>query len=630
MIDYDYGLSPEKNARYLLYFEEVMREKWDYKNLSTKERKNIEKTLNIIFDMTNGGKWEKILEFLKTYGDGERDRIIMEIMRKVKEKERQIKITGLKVNNFVDNVLLFWEDQPFFYDRSGTFWIWKQDETRWDMIDEVDMMNAIDKNLNMFGQTVSSYLKSGYLESFKRVGRLKHPKEPKRKWTQFRNKVFDIETKETFRASPEYWFCNPIMWEIGDSSECPTMDKLFVEWCGEKNKETLYELIAYCCYTDYPIHLIFCLIGGGRNGKSSFLKLLSKFIGMDNSCSTELDLIIENRFESYKLYKKLIALMGETDFGKMSRTSLIKKLSGQDLIGYEAKNKTPFDGYNYAKIIIASNSLPTSEDSSDGFYRRWMIVDFPNKFKEGIDIIESIPDVEFNNLARKVLEILPQLLSKGFFSYQGTISERKKKYVMASNPLPYFIDYACDRDMSENVFIRYSELYAEYSRYLKKMGRRIVSKKEFSKILEEEGYEIRRTTKEINGKFQNDRWIENLRLKSNYNIEIMHKKAYDSCVPYDLGLSQRTSIGTQVGVPLQLVQTSQMSSKLDIKKSSDSYDTPFKYKLGFSNKKMLCHKGHNEYLIHHKCFNCGGTPCSDWYLGKPICADCLKGMEAQK
>ena len=44
----------------------------------------------------------------------------------------------------------------------------------------------------------------------------------------------------------------------------------------------------------------------------------------------------------------------------------------------------------FAKIIINSNSLPNSLDTSDGFYRRWLIVNFPNEFPEGRDIIATI------------------------------------------------------------------------------------------------------------------------------------------------------------------------------------------------------------------------------------------------
>ena len=78
--------------------------------------------------------------------------------------------------------------------------------------------------------------------------------------------------------------------------------------------------------------------------------------------------------------------MGETNFSELNKTSILKKLTGQDVIGFEYKNKNPFDGFNYAKILIATNNLPTTTDKTIGFYRRWFIIDFPNRFSEEKDI----------------------------------------------------------------------------------------------------------------------------------------------------------------------------------------------------------------------------------------------------
>ena len=113
---------------------------------------------------------------------------------------------------------------------------------------------------------------------------------------------------------------------------------------------------------------------------------------------------------------------------------LLKKLTGQDPIGAEFKGKQPFDFVNYAKLCIGSNSLPSSTDTSDGFYRRWTIVNFDNNFREGKDILKTIPEVEYNNLARKVTLILPELLDKGMFTNQGSIEQRMKDFIFASNP----------------------------------------------------------------------------------------------------------------------------------------------------------------------------------------------------
>ena len=103
------------------------------------------------------------------------------------------------------------------------------------------------------------------------------------------------------------------------------------------------------------------------------------------------------------------------------------------------KNKDPFEEKNYAKIIIATNNLPATTDKTIGFYRRWLIIDFPNQFSEKIDILDEIPEEEYQALALKCVHILKDVLEKREFFNEGSIEDRMKKYEDKSNPLERFL-----------------------------------------------------------------------------------------------------------------------------------------------------------------------------------------------
>jgi len=434
------------------------------------------------------------------------------------ERHKELQTVKIKIDNYIDNANYFYEYQPFFYDDVGIFWFWNDEGSRYEQMDDVDVMNKLDDTLGLEGQTVNSGIKYNYLEAFKRVGRKHKPQDAPVKWIQFKNKAYSINSGLMYSVTPDYFFTNPIPYSFGKSSETPIMDKLFEEWVGKTNITLMYEIIAYCCYRGYPMQVLFSLVGNGRNGKSCFLRLLSRFIGQENLCSTELDLLVgrnSSRFESFKLYKKLICLMGETNFGTLNNSSLLKKLTGGDMIGFEMKNKKPFDDYNYAKMLIASNSLPSSEDTSEGFYRRWVIIEFPNQFPEGKDILDTIPEQEYANLVNKVTQILPNLLKKGSFTNQGSIKERTMKYILSSNPLSIFIEKACIKD--ENEFVSYGKLYTAYVKFLKDNKKRKVKMKEFKSALEDEGFWVERTSKRNeDDSFKNGNWINGLDLKTNY------------------------------------------------------------------------------------------------------------------
>lgn len=343
----------------------------------------------------------------------------------------------------------FLKINPIYYDSSKTWWIWDHNKFMWLLIDETDVINAINKKTTI--NTLNSKEKNEMLEGLKQEGRLIAPKNLPKTWVQFKNKIIDIETDEWIYASPEYFATNPIPFELSNEDSTPIMDKIFEEWVGKEYVETLYEIISYCLIPSYPIHRLFCFIGSGLNGKSKFLELVSRFIGQSNIATSELDSLLMSRFEITRLHKKLVCLMGETNFNEMKKTAVLKKLTGGDLIGFEYKNKNPFQDYNYAKILISTNNLPATTDKTIGFYRRWMIIDFPNTFDEQKDILSDIPLQEYNNLTKKCMIILKKLLKTRTFTNEGNIEERIKKFEDRSNPFDKFFNENIHENFDTNI-----------------------------------------------------------------------------------------------------------------------------------------------------------------------------------
>lgn len=361
------------------------------------------------------------------------------------------------MDNFVDIKGMareFLKVQPLYYDENNIWWMWNWNKKKWEMIDHTDIMIRLDKASEEKMGTINPTQKSMILESLRREARKEKPRDAPKHWIQFQDSVIDLNEDRIIRRqpSPEYFITNTIPWRIGQTTATPNMDRIFEEWVGEDYVETLYEILAYCMLPDYPLNRIFALNGSGMNGKSKFLELLTTFIGDENVVSTDLDLIMKSRFEVAKLHKKLACLMGETNWNEMRKTAQLKRLCGGDKVRFEFKNKHPFDGYNYAKIIIATNSLPMTQDKTDGFYRRWMIVDFPNTFTEKKDILAEIPRVEYENLARKCINKLKKLLDRRSFHNEGSVAERRRRYEDTSNPLQRFIRERCVEDRNGFVF----------------------------------------------------------------------------------------------------------------------------------------------------------------------------------
>jgi P4 family phage/plasmid primase-like protien len=355
-------------------------------------------------------------------------------------------------NNRMNEAEQFYDSQPIYYDDAGLFWLWDKETKSWFRIrrDE-DIANLIQDSIGV--NTIDSKERNEIFQALKQVGRKYKPIPLQKTWIQFKNGIIDLKEPYVVReASPEYFTVNPIPWNIGKTDSTPVMDKIFEEWVGKDYVKTLYQILAYCLLSDYPIHRLFCFIGAGMNGKSKFLELLRIFIGDNNVTSTELDTLLSSRFEVTRLHKKLVCQMGETNFNEMSKTSILKKLTGQDLIGFEYKNKDPFEDKNTAKILISTNNLPTTTDKTIGFYRRWLIIDFPNQFSEKKDILADIPLEEYENLCLKSIKILNELLEAKEFHNEGDIETRMKKYEDHSDPLEKFIKEYTIEDLNGKIW----------------------------------------------------------------------------------------------------------------------------------------------------------------------------------
>ncbi len=385
--------------------------------------------------------------------------------------------------------------QPYFYDSSNIFWLWSNDDYCWKRIDDVDVLNMVSDMTQR--DIITSKIRQEILNALKQQGRRHIPKEPKKTWIQFKDIIIDVMTGKQFKATPEWFMTNPLPWKLGKSEDTPILDKLLHDWVVTRDKQdetyvkTLYEIISYLTLTDYPIHSIFCFTGEGMNGKGSFLRVCEKFISKENSISSDWDLLTQSNFETSTFYKKLLCCMGDIDKGIFKKTKWIKRLTGQDTIPMQFKHKARFDGKNYAKILVATNSIPETSDKSNGFYRRWCIIDFFNTFSDrGIDITETIPTVEFENLARKCINILKELLITGKFTNQGTIEERKKKYEEHTNCIEDFINEYCDENLLEDIL--FSDFWYQYNSWLKSNGLNVQSKPEVSKQLSQRNYLIKK------------------------------------------------------------------------------------------------------------------------------------------
>jgi putative DNA primase/helicase len=286
--------------------------------------------------------------------------------------------------------------------------------------------------------------------------------------------------------NPDNMFFNKIPVKYDPKADCPNIKRFLNEVTATKEDiDILLEVIGFCLYREYIIAKALMLVGGGSNGKSTFLNLLKAFLGKENVSGRSLQELEENRFAKADLHHKLANIYADLPDKALWRTGTFKMLTGRDLITAERKFQHSFTFENYAKLLFSANKVPEAYDDSDAFFRRWLIIVFPNQFiNEKADpyILQKLTTPEeLSGLLNLVLPALKRLLEKGQFSYSKTTEEIREDYIRKSSPIAAFVMDCLEVD--SDAFIIKQDLYNAFAAYCRERKIPCVTKDTFFKNL---------------------------------------------------------------------------------------------------------------------------------------------------
>jgi len=330
----------------------------------------------------------------------------------------------------------------------------------------------------------------------------------------FRNGIFDwgrLERGESPRLepSPDYLILHKIDhevdWSVFEDPNCyenlekcieertPFFRKVFQDWVGEK-WILLYEVLGYALYTKgYPFSKAVMLVGEGSNGKSTYLALLKSVLGSRNVTSITLQEIVTDKFAGGELFGKLANIYADLPQEMLRQTGRFKILTGEDYVCFDrkyAKRRVCFT--NYAKLIFSCNKLPAVTDTTLAFWRRWIVVEFPNQFPDNPKFKEEVVrHPEIPSLIALSILAFKRVLGRGRFSYQEEAADYREVWMRTVDPVYDFIRFVeergfAKRDKSGRVEER--ELYGLYVKYHNLYREdEVVPKKTFTERLESYG-----------------------------------------------------------------------------------------------------------------------------------------------
>lgn len=170
----------------------------------------------------------------------------------------------------------------------------------------------------------------------------------------------------------------------------------------------------------------------GDNGKGTLFKLLEHFLGLESVSHSSLQDLDNDRFAKADLYGKLANICGDLQSKKLSHTGNFKMLASGDIIRAQRKYGRPFDFSSHAKLIYSTNEIPESDDQTEAYFKRWIILLFDRVFRgeeKDTNLIEKLTTKdELSGLLNLALIALKQLIKDDWFRHADDIETTKRKY----------------------------------------------------------------------------------------------------------------------------------------------------------------------------------------------------------
>lgn len=287
----------------------------------------------------------------------------------------------------------------------------------------------------------------------------------------FKNGVLDV-IEDTFTDfSPEYIITNKIPHNYNPDAKNDLLDKVMNKFACEDEDvlQLLYQSVGYCFYRRNELRKSFFLLGEKRNGKSTFLDMVSTLLGEDNTANLDL-CEIGDRFKTAELNGKLANIGDDINDEWVSNTATFKKVVSGDVVTVEKKSKDPFKLRSFAKFFFSANSLPRlgrGKDSS-AVLDRLVIIPFDAKFsKKDADYDPFIKyklrkeDV-MEALIAKSIPALREVLAEQEFARCDKVAIQLEEFEKSNQPILEFFE-ELDEDDYLNEPIK--GVYQKYSTF---------------------------------------------------------------------------------------------------------------------------------------------------------------------
>jgi len=284
-----------------------------------------------------------------------------------------------------------------------------------------------------------------------------------------RNGMVDWHTGKLYDHEPAYYSTVQLPTVYASDAKCPAIDLFLRQILPADCLSMMLEWIGYCLTPTTKYQKAMIELGVGANGKGTLLNVQRALVGHTNVSNIPLQELSDHRFKRAELEGKLVNAFADLDATVLKRSSYFKMIVAGDEIDAERKYGHPFTFKPFSRLMFSANKMPTSFDRSHAFYRRLLIVPFPNKFEDDNDDTNLLAKLtvpsELSGLLNLAILSLRQLTERGYFDQPATVQSAMAEYKRISDPLVAFLEDRCYTSDTEILEVARTVLYNRYKEF---------------------------------------------------------------------------------------------------------------------------------------------------------------------
>lgn len=359
---------------------------------------------------------------------------------------------GIRVTN--DNKKIFWYN--------GRYWQDNGEEIIRYVVQQILGENACLKHLN----EVIGWIKDNY-----RLQITREQLDSDKYKIGLQNGVYDMQTHTLLPFSEEHYITALFPIKYNQLAKCPNFMKFLPEILEEKDITVIQEMFGYCFLKDYPLAIMFFLVGVGRNGKSTLLNVLIKMLGKENVSNVPIQSLCDDNFSGIDLYHKYANIVSDLSTKELDHTGKLKQLCGNDWIRARDLYEKSMKFKSFSKLINAMNEIPICHDNTLAWMQRCACIEFPNQFLDGAEgtdpnIIDKLTtDEEIEGIFLWSMIGYKRVQDNKKFSEHKNLTDMQKFMAKTKNAILQFVRERIR--FKENEEILKDEMFRKFLSYCK-------------------------------------------------------------------------------------------------------------------------------------------------------------------